>query len=122
MKAKSIAEDNLKRSPDSEDAHLQLAKALAQLGEKESAVAEAQRASELLPESKDAFGGPEIAAGVAEVYAILGDNDRAIEVLEGLLTRPSGVTAQGLKINPIWDPVRADPRFQALIEKYGGKA
>ena len=122
LKAKSIAEDNLKRSPDSEYAHLQLAKALAQLGEKESALAEAQRASELLPESKDAFGGPEIAAGVAEVYAILGDNDRVIEVLEGLLTRPSGVTAQGLKVNPIWDPVRGDPRFQALIEKYGGKA
>ena len=122
LKAKSIAEDNLKRSPDSADAHLQLAKALAQLGEKEAALAEAQRASELLPESKDAFGGAEIAAGVAEVYAILGDNDRVIDVLDGLLTRPSSVTAQGLKINPIWDPVRGDPRFQALIEKYGGKA
>ena len=122
LKAKSIAEDNLKRSPDSEHAHLQLAKALAQLGEKEAALAEAQRASELLPESKDAFGGAEIAAGVAEVYAILGDNDRVIDVLDGLLTRPSSVTAQGLKINPIWDPVRGDPRFQALIEKYGGKA
>jgi TolB-like protein/Tfp pilus assembly protein PilF len=122
LKAKSIAEDNLKRSPDSEHAHLQLAKALAQLGEKEAALGEAQRASELLPESKDAFGGAEIAAGVAEVYAILGDNDRVIDVLDGLLTRPSSVTAQGLKINPIWDPVRGDPRFQALIEKYGGKA
>jgi len=122
LKAKSIAEDNLKRSPDSADAHLQLAKALAQLGEKEAALAEAQRASELLPESKDAFGGAEIAAGVAEVYAILGDNDRVIDVLDGLLTRPSSVTAQGLEINPIWDPVRGDPRFQALIEKYGGKA
>jgi tetratricopeptide (TPR) repeat protein len=122
VKAKSIAEDNLKRSPDSEYAHLQLAKALAQLREKEAALAEAQHASELLPESKDAFGGAEIAAGVAEVYAILGDNDRVIDVLGGLLTRPSSVTAQGLKINPIWDPVRGDPRFQALIEKYGGKA
>jgi len=122
LKAKSIAEDNLKRSPDSEHAHLQLAKALAQLGEKEAALGEAQRASELLPESKDAFGGAEIAAGVAEVYAILGDNDRVIDVLDGLLTRPSSVTAQGLEINPIWDPVRGDPRFQALIEKYGGKA
>jgi TolB-like protein/Tfp pilus assembly protein PilF len=122
LKAKSIAEDNLKRSPDSADAHLQLAKALAQLGEKEAALAEARHASELLPEKKDAFGGAEIAAGVAEVYAILGDNDRVIDVLDGLLTRPSSVTAQGLKINPIWDPVRGDPRFQALIEKYGGKA
>ena len=122
LKAKSIAEENLKRSPDSEDAHLGLAKVLAQLGEKESALQEAQRATELVPESKDAFSGPEIASGVAEVYAILGDNDRAIQTLDGLLSRPSGITAQGLKVNPIWDPLRSDPRFQALIEKYGAKA
>jgi len=59
---------------------------------------------------------------VAEVYAILGENDRAIEILDGLLSRPSGVTVQGLKVNPIWDPLRNDPRFQALLDKYGGKA
>jgi TolB-like protein/Tfp pilus assembly protein PilF len=122
LKARSIAEENLKRSPDSEGAHLDLAKVLAQLGEKESALREAQRATQLLPESKDAFSGPEIASGVAEVYAILGDNDRAIETLDGLLSRPSGVTAQELKINPIWDPLRSEPRFQALMEKYGAKA
>jgi len=122
LKAKSIAEENLKRSPDSEDAHLALAKVLAQLGEKDSALREAQRAGELVPESRDAFSGPEIASGVAEVYAILGDNDRAIEILDGLLSRPSGVTAQGLKVDPIWDPLRSDPRFQALIGKYGAKA
>jgi len=95
---------------------------LAQLGEKDAALAEAQRATELLPESKDAFGGPEITAGVAEVYSILGDSDRAIEILDGLLSRPSAVTVEGLKINPIWDPLRSDPRFQALLQKYGGKA
>jgi TolB-like protein/Tfp pilus assembly protein PilF len=122
LKAKTIAEENVQRSPDSEDAHLGLAKVLAQLGERESALREAQKATELVPESKDAFSGPEIASGVAEVYAILGDNDRAIETLDGLLSRPSGVTAQGLKLNPIWDPLRNDPRFQALIDKYGAKA
>ncbi len=95
---------------------------LAFLNEREAAVAEAQRAAELLPETKDAFGGPEIMAGVAEVYANLGDNDRAIEILDRLLSRPSGVTAQTLKINPIWDPLRSDPRFQGLIDKYGAKA
>ena len=122
LKAKAAADEQLKRTPDSEESHIQLAKTLAFLGEKEAAVAEAQRASELLPESKDAFGGPEIMEGVAEVHAVLGNNDRAIEILEGLLTRPSGVTAQLLKVNPIWDPLRGDPHFQALIDKYGAKA
>src|SRR5256886_216656 len=122
LKAKDLLEAQLKQSPDAADMHIQLAKVLAHLGEKDAALAEAQRATELLPESKDAFGGPEIAAGVAEVYAILGENDRAIEILDGLLSRPSGVTVQGLKVNPIWDPLRNDPRFQALLAKYGGKA
>jgi tetratricopeptide (TPR) repeat protein len=99
-----------------------LAKALAQLGEKEAALAEAQRASELQPESRDALDGPHITEDVAQVHAILGDNDRAIEILDGLLNRPSYLTVQGLRVNPVWDPLRNDPRFQALLEKYAGKA
>jgi hypothetical protein len=79
------------------------------------------RISRSLPESKDAFGGPEITAGVAEVHAILGDSGRAIEILDGLLSRPSTVTVPLLKLNPIWDPLRNDPRFQALTDKYAAK-
>ncbi len=120
-KAKSAAEDSIRRSPDAEDAHIQLAKVLACLGDKDGALAEAQRATELRPESKDAFGGPEITEGVAQVHAILGDNDRAIEILEELLGRPSAVTAQSLKVNPVWDPLRNDARFQALMQKYASK-
>ncbi|HEX9281112.1 MAG TPA: tetratricopeptide repeat protein [Candidatus Udaeobacter sp.] len=122
LKSKSLLEAQLKQSPDQAEIHVQLAKVLAWLGEKDSARVEAQRATELLPESKDAFGGPEITAGVAEVQAILGDNDRAIEILDGLLSRPSSVTVQVLKVNPIWDSLRNDPRFQALLTKYSGKA
>ena len=122
LKAKSVAEEQLKRSPDTAKLHIQLAKALAYLGEKDAALAEAQRATELQPESRDAFEGPAITEGVAQVYAILGDNDRAIEILDGLLSRPSAVTVQGLKVNPIWDPLRSDPRFQGLIDKHGAKA
>ena len=122
LKAKSAAEEQLKKSPDAADAHIQLAKVLACLGEKEAALSEAQRATELRPESKDAFGGPEITEGVAQVHAILGDNGRAIEILDGLLSRPSAVTMQGLKVNPIWDPLRNDPQFQALLNKHGGKS
>jgi TolB-like protein/cytochrome c-type biogenesis protein CcmH/NrfG len=121
VKAKDLLEAQLKESPDAEEIHVQLAKVLAHLGEKDAAVAEARRATELRPESKDAFGGPEIAAGVAEVHTILGDNGRAIEILDGLLSRPSAVTVPGLKVNPIWDPLRNDRDFQALMTKHGGK-
>jgi TolB-like protein/Tfp pilus assembly protein PilF len=120
LRAKTAAEDELKRNPDAAKLHIQLAKGLAFLGEKDAALAEAQRASELQPESKDAFDGPEIMEGVAQVQAILGENDRAIEILEGLLSRPSAVTVRTLKVNPIWDSLRNDPRFQALMQKYGG--
>jgi TolB-like protein/Tfp pilus assembly protein PilF len=121
LKAKSAIEEQLKRSPDAADDRIQLAKVLAYLNEKDFALAEAQHATELLPESKDAFGGPEITSGLAEVHAIVGDNDRAIEILDGLLSRPSGITVQDLKVNPVWDSLRSDPRFQALIDKYGAK-
>ncbi len=121
LKAKDLLEAQLKESPDAPDIHIQFAKVLAHLGEKDAALGEARRATELLPESKDALGGPEIAGGVAEVHAILGDNGRAIEILDGLLSRPSAVTVQGLKLNPIWDPLRNDPRFQALIDEHGAK-
>jgi TolB-like protein/Tfp pilus assembly protein PilF len=122
VKAKNIFEEQLKQKPDDADLHVQLAKLLAWLGEKDTAIAEAQRATDLRPESKDAFEGPRITEGVAQVYAILGDNARAIELLDGLLNRPSEVTLQTLRLNPAWDPIRNDPAFQALFAKYAGKA
>ena len=122
LKAKDILEEQVKQKPDDADLHVQLAKLLAWLGEKDAAIAEAQRAMDLRPESKDAFEGPQITEQVAQVYAILGDNARAIELLDGLLSRPSEVTLQTLKVNPAWDPLRNDPAFQALFAKYAGKA
>jgi len=120
--AKNILEEQLKQKPDDPDLHVGFAKILAWLGEKDAAIAEAQRAMDLRPESKDAFQGPEITEQVAQVYTILGDNARAIELLDGLLSRPSEVTLHALKINPAWDPIRNDPAFQALFAKYAGKA
>ena len=122
LKAKDILAEQVKQKPDDADLHVQLAKILAWLGEKDAAIAEAQRAMDLRPESKDAFEGPPITEQVAQVYAIVGDNARAIELLDGLLSRPSEVTLQALKVNPAWDPIRNDPAFQALFAKYAGKA
>src|SRR3989440_763614 len=121
LKAKDLLEAQLKQSPDSPDLRIQLAKVLAYLGEKDAALTEARHAAEILPESKDAFGGPEITEGLAEVCAIVGENGRAIELLDGLLGRPSAVTVPLLKLSPVWDPLRGDPRFQALLDKYSAK-
>src|SRR5947209_5309840 len=58
VKAKNILEEQLKQKPDDADLHVGFAKVLAWLGEKDAAIAEAQRAMDLRPESKDAFEGP----------------------------------------------------------------
>src|SRR5262249_23939145 len=121
LKAKSVIDEQMKRRSDDARIHAQAAKVLACLGNKEAALQEAQRATELLPENKDAFGGPEMTAAVAQVHAILGNNADAVEILEALLNRPSWITVEGLKADPIWDPLRNDPRFQALQNKYGAK-
>jgi hypothetical protein len=58
---------------------------------------------------------------LAEVYAILGNADSAIDILDGLLTRPSSVTVEILKLNPVWDHIRSNPRFAELLTKHGAK-
>jgi tetratricopeptide (TPR) repeat protein len=122
LKAKNIFEEQLKQKPDDADLRAQFAKLLAWLGEKDAAIAEAQRAIDLRPEAKDAFEGPQVTEQVAQVYTILGDNARAIDLLDDLLSRPSEVTSERLKMDPAWDPLRSDPAFQALFAKYAGKA
>ena len=121
-KAKEFAQKMLAQAPDNAARHMQLAQIMAFLGEKDGAVAEALLAQQLLPESVDAFEGPQVTQQLAEVYAINGDATRAIEILDGLFQRPSPITTHLLKLQLQWDPIRKDPRFQALIDKYGAKA
>jgi TolB-like protein/Flp pilus assembly protein TadD len=122
LKAKDLAQELVKKNPDDPNAHAQLAQILAWLGEKDAALAEIQRAQQILPESKDAFGGPDISKTAAEIHAILGDTTGAIALLDHMLQVPSPVTVAVLQLDPVWDPLRKDPRFQALIDKYSAKA
>src|SRR5213080_3656604 len=120
-RARIIAEGLVRESPDDAARHGQLGLILAGLGQKDAAVAEGKRAVELLPESQDAFDGPEITAVLAQIYAWTGEHDQAFGLLDHLLVVPNGITVPGLKLDPIWDPLRKDPRFQALIDKYAAK-
>jgi TolB-like protein/Flp pilus assembly protein TadD len=121
-RARIIAERLVRESPDDAARHGQLGLILAGLGQKDAAIAEGKRAVELLPESQDAFDGPDVTAVLAQIYAWTGEHDQAFGLLDHLLVVPNGITVPGLKLDPIWDPLRKDPRFQALIDKYAAKS
>jgi tetratricopeptide (TPR) repeat protein len=120
LKTKEHAEKYLAAAPDEAKRHDRMAESLAWLGEKEAAIAEAKRATELLPESVDAFDGTVCTQTLAEIYMIVGEYEKAFPLVDGLLSRPSQVTVAQLKVNPLWDAVRQDPRFVAIIKKHGG--
>jgi serine/threonine-protein kinase len=97
--------------------HAALGRAYAGLGEAASAIAEGQKAMAIYPTSKDPFGGPEEDDKMARIYALLGDTDHAIPILKRLLQIPYGlaITPATLRVDPVWDPIRNDPRFQKLV-------
>src|SRR2546423_1444340 len=120
LKAKGYADKWVSEAPNEAKRHNRQAEALGWLGEKDAAIAEAKRATELLPESVDAFEGPVCTQTLAEIYMIVGEHDKAISIVEGMLDRPTQMTVAILKINPLWDPVRQNPRFIAMLQKHGG--
>ena len=116
--ARLVSEKLLREAPDDPARHAQHGLILAALGQKQEAITEGKRAVELLPESQDALDGPRATEALAQIYAWTGESDEAFRLLDHLLVVPSGVTIPMLKLDPAWDPLRKDPRFQALIEKY----
>jgi TolB-like protein/Tfp pilus assembly protein PilF len=116
QRARSILEKAIQEGSDDASRHMMLGMVLAGLGEKNAAVAEGKRAMMLLPESRDALDGPKMTLALAQIYAWTGENDAALELLERSLITPAGVTVSSLKLNPIWDPLRSDARFQALVD------
>jgi TolB-like protein/Flp pilus assembly protein TadD len=117
-RARTMAERLVADAPDDPGRHAELGVILAGLGRKEDAINEGKKAVELLPESEDAVDGPKATAALAEIYAWVGEHDEAFRLLDHLLTVPNGLTVPLLKLDPAWDPLRGDPRFQALIDKY----
>ena len=95
-----------------------LGAAYAGLGEAASAIAEGQKAIGLLPSSKNPEFGPGLEDDMARIYAQLGDADHAIPMLKRLLrtqyAKATFLTPATLRLDPIWDPIRNDPRFQQL--------
>jgi len=96
----------------------------AALGDKDSALKEAERAITLSPSAKDRVYGPGFEENRALIQTIFGENNRAISTLTRLLKTPysswfygrTPVTPALLRLDPLWEPLRADPAFQKLCE------
>lgn len=113
--SRAVYEENAREHPDDAPPHASLGLLYAYLGRKDDAIRESLRAVELVPESKDARGGPGYAANLALVYARTGEVDQAVALVERLLTIPGSLTLVDLRLNWEWDPLRNDPRFQKIL-------
>jgi tetratricopeptide (TPR) repeat protein len=123
--ARNTLELLCKNQPDNYNFAAWLALAYAELGEKDPAVKEAERAVMLLPSAKDAVDGPGAEENLALVQAIFGERSRAISTLRRLLQTPSQSQLYGvapltpafLRLDPLWDSLRDDPGFRELCDE-----
>ena len=104
--------------PDDPDMHLALGLAAAGLGLRDEAIREGRKAVTLMPMSRDALSAPTYVTYLAQLYMRVGEKDQAIDTLRQVLAGPSGgeaISPALLKLDPVWDPLRKDPRFLKLI-------
>jgi TolB-like protein/Tfp pilus assembly protein PilF len=116
---RGILESTLKQQPDNPNVMIGLAELYAAIGEKTLAIEKAEQALALRPESQDVLFAGAYQEVRARIAARIGETDRAIEILRHLLTVPYGpppITPALLRLDPIWDPLRNDPRFQQLCQ------
>jgi TolB-like protein/Tfp pilus assembly protein PilF len=124
QQARSELESFLKEQPDNYSLIGDLALTMASLGDKAAAFALSERAKAAIPIEKDAIEGPIPIEILARVAACMGDRDRAITALQKLLSVPyDGALASGvpltpalLRMDPMFDGLRSDPRFKKIAD------
>ena len=110
----------LRELPDDWRVHAARGLALAGLGRRDAALREARWLRQSVVYREDAYKGPSVAEDRARILAQAGEADAALDEIERLLARPSWLSVHTLRLDPRWDPIRNDPRFQALLRRYGG--
>ena len=113
--ARKAFEEQLRAAPNDAQRHVVLGLALAYLGRKEEAIREGERGVALDPVSKDARNGPYFQHQLVRIYMLVGEPEKALDQLEPLLKIPYFLSPGWLKIDPNFDPLRKNPRFQKLV-------
>ncbi|MEP7072504.1 MAG: tetratricopeptide repeat protein, partial [Verrucomicrobiota bacterium] len=117
--ARAILEKHLSEQPDDAKGWSLLGKTKAALGEKEEAIEAGQRACQIWPLSKEGTWGLHALRHLAVIYAWTVEKDLAIQQLEQYAGTPQFAKYGELKLDPEWDPLRGDPRFEKIIDLHG---
>jgi len=120
MRARAQLEEELRVHPDDTDLLFSLAQIDALLGRKQEALSEGRRAMELAPSAQEVMFGScpnEVCAirSFALICARAGETDLALEQLEAVTKIPGGPSYGELRLDPIWDPLRGEPRFEKIV-------
>jgi serine/threonine-protein kinase len=120
--ARKELSETVGKQPDYATALCALGVVDAVLGNKEDAIREGERAVQLIPVSKNAIQGATIIRYLAVIYAWTGEKDRAIERLTETTHLPGSHISYGyLRLHPLWDPLRGDSRFEAIVASLAPK-
>ena len=117
--SRSILESKIQERPEDARFHSALGIAYAGLGRKEDALREGKLGVKLLPVSKEAYRGLYRVEALAKIYVMVGEFDAAIDQFEFLLSVPGEMSIPLLRLDPVWEPLRDQPRFKRLLA--GGK-
>jgi tetratricopeptide (TPR) repeat protein len=122
LRARSELEQTLRKERNYAQGLCALGVVDAALGNKEDAIREGELAVKLMPSSESAIEGSVLIQYLAIIHAWTGDKDRAIERLEEAAKLPgSHVTYGYLRLHPLWDPLRGDPRFAEIVASLAPK-
>jgi tetratricopeptide (TPR) repeat protein len=110
-------EKSLGARPNDLEALSGLSQAYAAVGRRDEAVRVAKQAVDLVPLARDALEAPVQILVLAEVYAQLGERENALEQLNQIVQLPGGPDYGRLKFDPVWDELRGDPRFGAILAR-----
>ena len=114
--ARVAIEQQLTATPEDPQRNVFVGLALAYAGHKEEAIRAGLHGVSLLPISSDALSGPYFQHQLARIYLVVGEPEKALDVLEPLLKIPYYLSPGWLKIDPMFDPLRSNPRFRKLVE------
>jgi TolB-like protein/tetratricopeptide (TPR) repeat protein len=112
-----ILEEQIRTSPRHANSHVYLGLAFAYLGRTEDAKREVKAAIEMVPLTRDAFGGAYVRYLAASIYGVVGEPEKAVEQLDHLLKMPYFLSPAWLRVDSYFDPLRKDPRFQKLVAR-----